>query len=94
MMQISIEILDIAGIYYAMMLRNHPHLPEAVTNAIPRYQTNNEDGAVELLSRNLIDQMYANRESRTTLFAGPEPVTLQGHTAPWSLSARLEVGIS
>lgn len=94
MMNIAIDLLGIAGIFYAMMMRNHPHLPEAVTNAIPGYQNNNEDGVVQRISQNLIAQMDADRQGRNTLFAGPEPVPLQGVAGQWSLSVRLEVKLS
>jgi hypothetical protein len=94
MMQIAIDVIGIAGIFYAQMMRNHPHLPATVTSAIPGYQVNSEDGVVRQLAQNLITQMDGNRQARGTLFAGPEPVTLQGVNGQWSLSARLEVSIS
>lgn len=93
MMQIAIDIVGLAGIYYAMMLRNHPHLPATVTNAIPGYQNNQEDGAVRQLALDLINQMDANRGNRNGLVSGPVPVTLLGVTGQWSISARLEVRI-
>lgn len=94
LMQIAIDILGIAGIYYAQVLQNHDSVTSAVASAIPGYQYNNEDGAVRGLAQNLLAQMDANRGNHNTLTAGPVPVPLQAVGGQWTLSVRMEASLS
>jgi hypothetical protein len=96
MTHIAIEILGLAGLYYAQNLVHNPAIPPVINDAIPSYQTNNEDGVVLQLAQNLIGQMDANRQNRNTLSAGPLQVTLNAPLGllPFTLFVRMEVSIS